>query len=73
MLDRPIDRSTHPQPVTSPTPDDPRPSAPETCATDASLDASDPWRQAFGRASQHLDGSQIRRLRSTVQQRLFDR
>jgi hypothetical protein len=73
MLDRPIDRSTPPQPVTSPTPDPSRPSAPETCPSDATPDPPDAWRQAFGRASQHLDGSQIRRLRSAVQQRLFDR
>ena len=65
MLERPLDHSTHPQPVTPPA-QEPTPQEPAT-------DASDPWRQVFGRASQHLDSAQARRLRSALQQRLFDR
>jgi len=65
MLERPLDHSVNPQPVTSPA-HEPSPDEPAT-------DASDPWRQMFGRASQHLDSTQTRRLRSAVQQRLFDR
>ena len=64
MLERPLDHSTHPQPVTA---------AHEPSSDVPTTDASDPWRQMFGRASQHLDSTQARRLRSAVQQRLFDR
>lgn len=32
---------------------------------------ADPWRQLFGRHSNHLDGNQVRRLRTSLRQRLF--
>lgn len=64
MLERPNDPTTHPQPTTP---------AAQTPVQEPVTETPDLWRQAFGRASQHLDSTQSRRLRSSLQQRLFDR
>lgn len=62
MLDRPsldsskIDRTDHADDESTSTP------------TGAE---NDPWRQLFGRHSNHLDGNQVRRLRTSLRQRLF--
>ena len=67
MLDRPtLDHSKRERPALETT-DEPvqnaAPAAPEA--------ETDPWRQLFGRHSNHLDGNQIRRMRTSLRQRLF--
>lgn len=67
MLDRPtLDHSKRERPALETAEDPARSAAPA-----ASDGEPDPFRQLFGRHSNHLDGNQTRRLRSSLRQRLF--
>lgn len=71
MLDRPtLDHSKRERPALETTLE-----ATEDVAQNAAPAApeaeADPWRQLFGRHSNHLDGNQIRRMRTSLRQRLF--
>lgn len=64
MLDRPSYEDSKP-PAPSTATDDP------PADDDAAAAEPDPLRQLFGRHSNHLDGNQARRLRSSLRLRLF--